>query len=69
MANDEQPILPRAVDDPERVRELREEALAKLDGEPRPDAQEALRREEREREPAPVYGGPPVRRRWWKLGR
>jgi hypothetical protein len=59
-----EPDLPRPADDPENLRRLREEALRKLD------------LEERERVPAPVYGGPPVPaprkfwRRWmlWVIG-
>jgi hypothetical protein len=65
MANDEEPMLPREVDAPERLRHLREEAIAKLqaaESEQRREYEERIQ-QERERSlrtPAPVYGGPPV---------
>jgi hypothetical protein len=54
----DQPPLPRPPDDADALQRLREEAMRRMENEPRPVYGG----------PAPVYGGPPVTRRWTLRG-
>jgi hypothetical protein len=60
MEDEADPRLPRPIEDPGRLRNLREQARKRLneEGSPAYPAYGA----------APVYGGPPVRRRWTVRG-
>src|SRR5579863_4980463 len=60
MEDEADPRLPRPIEDPDRLRKLRQQARQRLDQEGSPSYPVYGA--------APVYGGPPVPRRWTVRG-